>query len=193
MPSSPSPSPSTEQPHWNPVVVALVGVICTVFLLLSYYKILQYHLCVFHRTTSSRNRVQRRLLDRENPDDPSFQFQSRALDSYIMHSLPITQFEKKNEEELGERKMDCAVCLGDFEEGEWIKRLPKCSHLFHASCIDIWFQNHSRCPICRSSIFYTSMHGEVSISMETLVEHLSREDFLGDGPVSDQVLQSHIL
>lgn len=41
----------------------------------------------------------------------------------------------------------CAVCLDDFGEGEWVRRLP-CFHHFHPSCIDRWLLQNKRCPLC---------------------------------------------
>ena len=47
---------------------------------------------------------------------------------------------------------DCAVCLGEFQDKEMLRLLPKCNHAFHVSCIDTWLQSHVNCPICRSMI-----------------------------------------
>ncbi|EFJ19341.1 hypothetical protein SELMODRAFT_39719, partial [Selaginella moellendorffii] len=48
---------------------------------------------------------------------------------------------------------DCAVCLGDFQEGEDVKILPKCGHGFHVECIDTWLSIHSNvCPLCRAQV-----------------------------------------
>ncbi|KAF7092717.1 hypothetical protein CFC21_095175 [Triticum aestivum] len=47
--------------------------------------------------------------------------------------------------------MDCAVCLGQVEAGEKLRRLPKCAHLFHADCVHAWLQAHSTCPMCRAA------------------------------------------
>uniref|UniRef100_A0A5B7BBH0 RING-type E3 ubiquitin transferase n=1 Tax=Davidia involucrata TaxID=16924 RepID=A0A5B7BBH0_DAVIN len=177
MSPSPSSPPTIEPPHWNPWVIASVGTVCTIFLLFSYYRILERHCCSFRGMTFSRHRRQRQLLNENNPDDPSLQFQSQGLDSYILHSLPITQFKKKKkEEELRQSNTDCAVCLGEFEESEWLRHLPNCSHAFHVSCIDTWFQNHSNCPLCRSHIYDLAMHHEYSVSMYTLLETSRRED-----------------
>lgn len=47
---------------------------------------------------------------------------------------------------------DCAVCLGEFQEGEMLRLLPKCSHAFHIPCIDTWLRSHVNCPLCRAPI-----------------------------------------
>jgi hypothetical protein len=47
---------------------------------------------------------------------------------------------------------DCAVCLGEFTDGELVRLLPRCAHPFHAPCIDTWLRAHVRCPICRSPV-----------------------------------------
>ena len=46
----------------------------------------------------------------------------------------------------------CAVCLGDYEDGEMIRQLPDCHHHFHQDCIDQWLATHTTCPMCRRSL-----------------------------------------
>ncbi|XP_062199288.1 E3 ubiquitin-protein ligase Os04g0590900-like [Phragmites australis] len=50
------------------------------------------------------------------------------------------------------RAGDCAVCLGEFGDGELVRLLPRCAHPFHAPCIDTWLRAHVNCPLCRSPI-----------------------------------------
>ena len=44
------------------------------------------------------------------------------------------------------------MCLGEYEADERVKRLPPCGHEFHMACIDLWFTNHTTCPMCRCSL-----------------------------------------
>ncbi|CAN6231057.1 unnamed protein product [Urochloa humidicola] len=46
----------------------------------------------------------------------------------------------------------CAVCLSLVQEGEVVRRLPACMHLFHVCCIDMWLGSHSTCPLCRATV-----------------------------------------
>ncbi|KFK24680.1 hypothetical protein AALP_AA8G011200 [Arabis alpina] len=47
---------------------------------------------------------------------------------------------------------ECAICLGEFADGERIRVLPPCNHSFHMSCIDTWLVSHSSCPNCRHDL-----------------------------------------
>lgn len=58
----------------------------------------------------------------------------------------------KEEEEKGYDEYECSVCLSVYEEGEDVRKLPRCKHSFHAVCIDMWLYSHFDCPICRTSV-----------------------------------------
>ncbi|XVF74218.1 hypothetical protein PTKIN_Ptkin13bG0092900 [Pterospermum kingtungense] len=73
---------------------------------------------------------------------------TKGLDSKILASLPVLMF---RQEEFKEG-LECAVCLSELVEGEKARLLPKCSHGFHVDCIDMWFQSHSTCPLCRNPV-----------------------------------------
>jgi Ring finger domain len=44
---------------------------------------------------------------------------------------------------------ECSICLSFIEEGEQVRLLPNCRHLFHQECIDVWLSTNASCPVCR--------------------------------------------
>jgi len=60
--------------------------------------------------------------------------------------------DKKDEKKDEDLQVDkCTICLCEFEEDEYVRRLP-CMHLFHVPCVDQWLGLNKRCPICRVDI-----------------------------------------
>ncbi|KAF3433731.1 hypothetical protein FNV43_RR24834 [Rhamnella rubrinervis] len=57
----------------------------------------------------------------------------------------------------------CAVCLGEFEEGEELRTLPECSHSFHVPCIDMWLYSHPNCPVCRTEATPSPQVHQISV------------------------------
>ncbi|GMP85443.1 hypothetical protein CsSME_00038594 [Camellia sinensis var. sinensis] len=47
---------------------------------------------------------------------------------------------------------ECPVCLSAFMDGEVVREVNVCKHLFHSACIDTWLCSHSDCPVCRAFI-----------------------------------------
>ncbi|BAF17759.1 RING-H2 finger protein ATL74 [Oryza sativa Japonica Group] len=46
----------------------------------------------------------------------------------------------------------CAICLGEFADGEKVRVLPRCRHGFHVRCVDAWLVSHGSCPTCRRQV-----------------------------------------
>lgn len=73
--------------------------------------------------------------------------------AYIVRKLRITRRFKRwrNTHILGQELIEvtCSICLDNFIAGQRIRTLPRCGHIFHEECIDIWLENHENCPVCR--------------------------------------------
>nr|XP_043638238.1 RING-H2 finger protein ATL16-like [Erigeron canadensis] len=194
---SPVPSPGLKPSKWSPIVIAMVGTMGTLFLIFSYFNVLRR--CSFRSLLSSRNDQRRRLSDANREgNDSSLHFQSRGIDSFTVQMIPVTPFKKtseagkvNNNQGDDHQSSECAICLGEYEDDEWVKTIPSCNHIFHVSCIDTWFQTHSNCPLCRSDVFD---HLDVSVSTcDSLGRNLIREDVDEDRSAFYQSLRSHIL
>jgi hypothetical protein len=141
----------------------IIIVVWVFFFISLYHRAFLRLFFVIYRAIATRNRVQRQIPDVSNfqrrladlsnlyPSNSSRHVRSSGLEYSMVQALPMSQF-KKNEVEQKLSDVDCAICLGEFEEGEWVKHLPICTHSFHVSCIDKWFQSHSNCPLCRCCV-----------------------------------------
>ncbi|KAI4330189.1 hypothetical protein MLD38_028492 [Melastoma candidum] len=87
--------------------------------------------------------------DRGRIDHHIWLINTIGLDRSVVASITVCEFKK------GDGLIDgteCTICLGEFEEGEDLRLLPKCSHAFHVHCIDTWLRAHRNCPLCRAPI-----------------------------------------
>lgn len=82
----------------------------------------------------------------------------KGLDRAMVDALPTFIYDtdtikslKASEGRLDQAGMECPVCLCEFQHNEKGRLLPKCSHRFHADCIDTWLLSNPSCPVCRAS------------------------------------------
>ncbi|XP_040998656.1 RING-H2 finger protein ATL16-like [Juglans microcarpa x Juglans regia] len=135
------------------IAIAVIGIMATAFLLVSYYIFvikccLSWHrIDILRRFSLSRRREQPSTVYSPGMD-------TRGLDESVIRSIPILQFKKESKSRgFRERSFcECAVCLNEFQEDEKLRIIPNCSHLFHIDCIDVWLQSNANCPLCRTSI-----------------------------------------
>jgi E3 ubiquitin-protein ligase ATL41 len=73
------------------------------------------------------------------------------MDEADIAALPPA-FAFKRDVLAGEGWAQCAIFLGLVREGETVRRLPACGHLFHSSCVDEWLRAHATCPLCRAAV-----------------------------------------
>ncbi|CAD6333509.1 unnamed protein product [Miscanthus lutarioriparius] len=73
-----------------------------------------------------------------------------------LRSIPVEVYVAAGEgEEAGAGDEDedvCAICLGEFADGEKVRVLPRCGHGFHVPCVDAWLLSRGSCPTCRRPV-----------------------------------------
>lgn len=90
----------------------------------------------------------RRRVDGHHVVTAATALRGHGLDPSFLKTMPIILFSPQDFKD----GLECSVCLSEVTQGEKTRILPKCNHGFHVQCIDMWFQSHSTCPICRNPI-----------------------------------------
>ncbi|XP_009618632.1 RING-H2 finger protein ATL65 [Nicotiana tomentosiformis] len=155
---STTPPPSKQPVDFSPPLIAMVVIIATAFVIITYSRLLSRHLLRLHGRYRLWRRRRRRYVassagDIESPPypfDPTDAFHVLSpygLDDSVIKTIPLSVHTRKSSVH------DCAVCLLEFEENDYVRTLPVCSHAFHVDCIDIWLKSHANCPLCRAGIF----------------------------------------
>ncbi|GAB4853942.1 hypothetical protein Ancab_018151 [Ancistrocladus abbreviatus] len=167
-----SPSSSKLPVDFSPPLIAMVVIAAAAFLVVTYSRLISRHLFPpLLRLLRRYRRWRRRQRPRPRPRLPSLSdvesppyepsdgfcvYSPYGLDESVIKTMPLSIYTTKNQSKgdlIQVFPRDCAVCLLEFEENDYIRTLPQCSHSFHVDCIDIWLRSHANCPLCRAGIF----------------------------------------
>ncbi|CAM6039164.1 unnamed protein product [Sphagnum compactum] len=160
------PSSSTFNPSMAIIIVVLVGAL----LFLAFFSIYVRRCAMAGAQDSSAG------AENGRPAHSAVSLRTKGLEKSVVESLPVVHFKDLNfddmdhvkktkdggdgENEEVEPHRECAVCLSEFEAEDSLRLLPKCKHIFHLECIDVWFQSHSTCPLCRATIVQEDDRGQ---------------------------------
>ncbi|PON85207.1 43kDa postsynaptic protein [Trema orientale] len=95
---------------------------------------------------------------RRNESRPMFEIESRidleqpehqasGLEPVLVAAIPTMKFNHEAFSSIEDTQ--CSICLGEYQEKEVLRIMPKCGHNFHLSCIDVWLRKQATCPVCR--------------------------------------------
>ncbi|GLJ06250.1 hypothetical protein SUGI_0034340 [Cryptomeria japonica] len=141
--SGPPFPPTPEHPYnVNPVLISIIGALGSIFLVVGYYHLLLKYCSCFE------NIIRRRMGGIQQGSASEDDLSGPGLDHSLIAKIPILKYDARNTDSGNE----CSVCLTEFTEGELVRVLPKCRHAFHISCIGLWLNTHSNCPLCRANI-----------------------------------------
>lgn len=160
--SSSSTSAGTSSPQSSvdisPTLIAMAVTAVIVFIAIIFSRSITRQFLRFYRRYRQRHR---RYVPSSSPGDilsVPYSFDSprdanfyavspEGLHESLIKTIPLSIYTRKS------GFNDCAVCLLEFEENDYVRTLQVCSHAFHVDCIDIWLRSHANCPLCRAGIF----------------------------------------
>ena len=88
----------------------------------------------------------------EESDEEDFDFDNEEQREFGAMILNKTSDAVTITQNQVDAEMECAVCLGEYEVGEDVRRFYECGHHFHADCIIPWLAREDHCPTCRTKI-----------------------------------------
>lgn len=162
---SPSPGPTHDVRLIATAVAASVSVLGLALLL-------HLYICHVRRRNRSRADAAATVLQAAEPKAPK-----TGLDPSAIAALPTAAYEEAPGGEPGE----CAICLGAARQGDAVRVLPSCAHVFHVPCVDTWLASSSSCPVCRALVEPPPPSGAVAGPVHEK-QSLAKEDAGTSGP-----------
>ncbi|CAA3024731.1 RING-H2 finger ATL51-like [Olea europaea subsp. europaea] len=147
------------RPEMSPILVGFFGIMAGAIIVALCHCIFVFHDCLSRtRRTSQEN--QRQITRNIGQEHASTATNSSNSSVQLIIASKHTRESKDDV---------CAVCLSEFKEGDGVRLLPECTHIFHVTCIDKWLDSHHNCPLCRANTLHPSDHLEITLSDSNLV------------------------
>lgn len=128
----------------SPVTIVLTGSL--LFIIFTGFFSFFFCGCLFRKLMKIWNNHRNRNRP-SNLIQPSNPPEILGLDSKIIESFPEYPYSVKD------HGMDqCSICLTEFMDDDTIRLISTCNHSFHTICIDLWFEGHKTCPVCRREL-----------------------------------------
>lgn len=49
------------------------------------------------------------------------------------------------------------ICINDFKEGEEVRVIRTCRHIYHETCIEGWIKKEEFCPLCKEDLDFSAI------------------------------------
>lgn len=133
--------------YFTPLLISMAGIVSTTLAVIAYHFIV-VRFCLRHRQRQRQRILEAfsNLSPQPNPNNNQI-----GVDEKVLSSIPILSYSTKDKL-IGLDQSECVICLGELEDGDMVRLLPNCKHVFHNPCIEKWFLAHTNCPVCRAPI-----------------------------------------
>ncbi|XP_010543042.1 PREDICTED: RING-H2 finger protein ATL57 [Tarenaya hassleriana] len=170
--SSSSPPSTSHNSALDSSMALTIFVLLIALFFMGFFSVYIRHFASDDSTAEISSRPRRRSSGRSprgpSPSASRHLSSRKGLDSQAVRSLPVYPYTKGAKQKIE----DCAICLSDFEDGEAVKVIPYCRHVFHVACVDTWLSSHVSCPFCRSIQLFSDkavVRGEAESSQGSTV------------------------
>lgn len=143
-PSSSGDAPATSpSPLPRALIISLAALLSMFFVTFAGVAVLVFRCCQRRAGAGSEHTPPNAPVPCERDDRP-----------FPVETMPpaFAYARGHDDERGGTAACECAVCLGAVKEGEMVRQLPDCGHMYHVECIDRWLAAHRTCPLCRSEL-----------------------------------------
>lgn len=151
-----------------PVTVVLIGVL--LFVIFAGFFSLFFWRFLLNRLFSAWNLQRTPYGDLIHVASPP---ENTGLDPIIIRSFPEFLYSSAT---MKNHDVECAICLSEFSDEDSVRLITVCRHAFHSNCIDLWFELHKTCPVCRCELdpgvvesrSHESLHHTVTITIQDI-------------------------
>ncbi|CAH8300007.1 unnamed protein product [Eruca vesicaria subsp. sativa] len=151
-----------------PIAVVLTGGL--LFVIVAGFFSLFFWRCLLSRLSSAWTLQRTPYGDLIHVTTPP---ENTGLDPFIIKSFPVFPYSYAT---MKNHCTECAICLSEFSDEDTVRLITVCRHGFHSNCIDLWFELHKTCPVCRCELdpelvgsgSHESMHNTVTITIQDL-------------------------
>ncbi|XP_010532451.1 PREDICTED: RING-H2 finger protein ATL81-like [Tarenaya hassleriana] len=124
----------------TPIVVSITGFVL-IFVVSGFFSFF-FCRCFLKKILLAWDFWQNPSSELDRPADPSTE--KPGLDPKIVGTFLVFPYLL-----VRDQAMECSICLSELSDEYTVRFITPCHHAFHTDCIDLWFESHKTCPVCR--------------------------------------------